>query len=151
MRKIWERIIQKEYRPGKDRPIFYNWGTAEVIGLTPGPDFVAPVMALDAIDAKGDTMHDLDETCGVCVKKVKVILTGCAECFTPGDLPLIDIEFFDSVEEAKAHYESQAWMTYSGQVPLVWQPHRQGGEHVVFGQGSVWILPDTIKELEERV
>ena len=51
MRKIWDHLIRKEYWPGEDRPRYYQ-GSAEVIGLEPGPDFVPPVMALSALDAQ---------------------------------------------------------------------------------------------------
>jgi len=127
MRKVWERIINREYRPGFDRPRYY--GSCEVVGLTPGPGFVAPVMALDSLPVEKP--------------RVKVVIAGCAECHW-GDEPLINIEFYDSVEEAKAAYSTQGWTSRG-----VWGEHPQGGEHIVIGQGSVWILPETVKEIEE--
>lgn len=69
---------------------------------------------------------------------ITVVEAGCAECHgSDPTYPLIEKREFESVEAAKAEYETQGWL----HPPIAWVPHPQGGEHVMVGQGSVWILP----------
>lgn len=75
---------------------------------------------------------------------IQVVTAGCAECHWGEDEPLIDMAFFDSVEAAKAEYQTLGWTKWGE-----WAPHPQGGEHIVMSQGSVWILPETVKEVKE--
>lgn len=74
---------------------------------------------------------------------IVVIEAGCAECHGPAEGPLVTAHQFETVEQAKEWAQTQGWLTaraFSGDVlPLEWQPHPQGGEHIVVGQGSVWI------------
>jgi hypothetical protein len=67
-----------------------------------------------------------------------VIEAGCAECHHGSSEPLIEKHEFDTVEEAKEWAMTQGWLLLDSSD---WRPHPQGGEHVVVGQGSVWILP----------
>lgn len=82
--------------------------------------------------------------------KIRAIETGCAECHSGNPDPLIEIYEFDTVTEAKNHYNNQPWLTsmISGFREVDWQPHPQGGEHTVNGQGSVWILPPSLDDLK---
>jgi len=66
---------------------------------------------------------------------VEVVTCGCAECYFIDEGPLIEVMTFESVAAAKAWAAEQGWLGPY----LTWQPHPQGGEHVVVGQGSVWI------------
>lgn len=79
---------------------------------------------------------------------VRVIASGCAECGVEEGQPLIDSVVFESIEKAKAEFETQGWLTGGGRWPVRWKSHPQGGEHVVTSQGSVWILPEKIKEIQ---
>lgn len=80
------------------------------------------------------------------------MIAGCPECHWGADEPLIVVKTFATVEAAKVWALEQQWLTtvgYDGVRKAPWLPHPQGGEHIVVGQGSVWILPETIKEVEE--
>jgi hypothetical protein len=68
-------------------------------------------------------------------KTVEVVICGCAECHGWGEEPLIEVRSFESVGTAEAWAAGQGWL---GPDPR-WLPHPQGGEHVVVGQGFVWI------------
>jgi hypothetical protein len=69
---------------------------------------------------------------------------GCAECYhASSEYPLIEARVFETVEEAKAHYESLTWINDPD-----WKPHPQGGDHIIHGQGSIWLMP-AATELKE--
>lgn len=73
---------------------------------------------------------------------ILAIECGCAECHSGDTEPLIEARTFDSMDVAKAHYANERWLHYIYAEGIVrWTPHPQGGEHVVVGQGSVWLRP----------
>lgn len=71
--------------------------------------------------------------------RVILVEAGCAECGVPEGQPLIEGHAFASVEDAKRW--CAAWVDETD-----WVPHPQGGEHYVYRQGSVWIMPHRAKE-----
>lgn len=74
---------------------------------------------------------------------IEAIEAGCAECWSPtADGPLITVRNFNNFAEAKEHYHKQQWLR-SHQEEIDWRLHPQGGEHVVAGQGSVWLRSTT--------
>lgn len=76
-------------------------------------------------------------------KRVVAFDAGCAECHPGPDEPLIEATAFESVEAAKAHYADKGWLQTGPEPRTVrWRAHPQGGEHVVVGQGSVWLRPE---------
>lgn len=72
---------------------------------------------------------------------VVLIDAGCAECHGPGAGPLIEALTFDRTEDAKAWVAAQSWGPWVTK-HHAWEPHPQGGEHMIHGQGSLWILPE---------
>jgi hypothetical protein len=67
---------------------------------------------------------------------VEVVVAGCAECWYFGDGPLVEVKEFESAAAAKAWAAEEGWVRACA---ADWEPHPQGGEHVVVSQGSVWI------------
>jgi hypothetical protein len=80
---------------------------------------------------------------------IRVVDAGCAECGVEPGEPLITALEFGTVEAAKEHYDAQTWIPAGFRADrsptgrIEWQPHPQGGEHIVHGQGSVWIMEET--------
>lgn len=64
---------------------------------------------------------------------VTVIVAGCAECHACEPEPLIESCAFPTVEAAKVWGVERTGRS--------WMAHPQGGEHIVTGQGSIWLLP----------
>lgn len=85
------------------------------------------------------------------MKEIIVLIeAGCADCHS-GDEPLITMHQFESVKDANEWANKQRWATYGDPPePIVWEPHPQGGDHVVVGQGSLWIMPGTYEAREEK-
>lgn len=69
---------------------------------------------------------------------VILIESGCAECGPyelNGEEVLLERHEFATIEAAKEWVSGLGWLAGRS-----WKPHPQGGEHIVTGQGSVWIL-----------
>lgn len=73
--------------------------------------------------------------------KITAIEAGCAECNNYNE-PLIVVKEFQSIEEAEAHYAKERWLYGGPKNEVLWEPHPQGGKHVVVSQGSVWLRPE---------
>lgn len=72
---------------------------------------------------------------------IVVIEAGCAECHGWATEPLITAHEFETVDAAKEWANDQQWLRAPQHPPITWTEHPLGGEHVVVGQGSVWITP----------
>ncbi len=65
-----------------------------------------------------------------------VLFIGCAEC-SGGAALVDDLEFFDTIDEAKATFGSTSYGSF-------WKTHPLGGEYQSFSSGEYWVVPSSL-------